>query len=127
MRRVDVHADAAVCELRSEQERQVGQLVQDCLVLRPDVHAQHVVLLVHLDGPLGREGVAAGHQLLVAVVQHPQLGLELGFVQDVAQPREIGGDLGRLGQGEVVGQLYVIIRNWLVFGFYTVLVISACL
>jgi hypothetical protein len=41
----------------------------------------------------------------VRIVQHPQLGLELGFVKDVAQEWKVGSDLRRLGDGEVVAQL----------------------
>ncbi len=42
------------------------------------------------------------------VVQHPELRLELGLVEDVAQQGEVGGDLGGLGHSEVVGQLKLV-------------------
>ncbi len=44
----------------------------------------------------------------MAIVKHPQLGLVLGLVQDVAEQREAGGHLGALGQREAVRQLQFV-------------------
>ena len=41
----------------------------------------------------------------MTVVEHPELRLELGLVEDVAQPGEVGRDLGGLRHREVVGGL----------------------
>ena len=46
--------------------------------------------------------------LFVTIVEHPELRLELGLVEDVAQPGEVGRDLGGLGHGEVVGGLQLV-------------------
>ena len=44
----------------------------------------------------------------MTVVEHPELRLELGLVEDVAQPREVGRDLGGLRHREVVGGLQLV-------------------
>ena len=41
----------------------------------------------------------------MGVEQHPQLGLELGLVEDVAQEGKVGRHFGGLCDAEVVGQL----------------------
>ena len=46
--------------------------------------------------------------LFVTIVEHPELRLELGLVEDVAQPREVGCDLRRLRHREVVRGLQLV-------------------
>ena len=50
-------------------------------------------------------GVAAVNQLLVGVIQHPQLRLIRALVQQRAQKAEVGNDLAGLGLAEAVRQL----------------------
>ena len=57
---------------------------------------------------IGRISIPSRHKLLVTIKNHPELGLELGLVENVAEEREVGGDLGRLGHREVVGQLKLV-------------------
>ena len=75
---------------------------------------------VYLDGVVLGVSVPGGDELLPAVVEHPQLALELGLVQDVAEPAKVGRDLqdivlvagatvaAAVGQVEVVGELELV-------------------
>ena len=46
--------------------------------------------------------------LFVTIVEHPELRLELGLVEYVAQPRKVGRDLGGLRNRKVVRGLQLV-------------------
>ena len=59
---VDVHAGGRA-DLGGDEERHVGEFFEELRLLAPDVDADRVVVLVHLDPVLGRVRIAARDEL----------------------------------------------------------------
>lgn len=58
-----------------------------------DMKSDGVVALLQLEGVFIAVGITTPYQLLVVVIQHPQLGLKGGLVQHITQHGALGGHL----------------------------------